>query len=189
LDSAAKTQFGSQATGRDLEYAFVNWANGILRAQGKTTRIWNDQLVPGTVVTVDTNIIIDHWYGSTDPSPQTLADAGYALNNVNWHVLYGDTDNDGYPDPASIYDAFSPNLFAIDPWDGSGQTLSVSTPALRGMQMALWSDSDNAFSESHVATRLAPPLRALAQVAWGSPKPVADYSAFAVFIAAIGDPP
>ena len=99
-------------------------------------------------------------------------------------------DNDGYPDPASIYDTFSPTLFAIDPLGWLRTDALREYPALRGMQMQLWSDTDNAFSESHVATRLAPLLRALAQIASGIAQTRRRlFPAFAVLIAAIGDPP
>ncbi|WP_203662579.1 family 20 glycosylhydrolase [Actinocatenispora rupis] len=183
LESAARSRFGPDAGARDLEYGFVNWLGDHLRAHGRRPRIWNDQLVPDGTVAVDRTVTIDHWYGSAAPTAADLDAQGYSLVNCNSDVLYGDTDNDAYPDPATIYEEFAVHRFS------GGQRIPADSPRLRGAQLAIWSDTDNDVTERHVADRIGDPLRALAQIAWGSRKPAATYDRFARLVATVGSPP
>ncbi|WP_225101945.1 family 20 glycosylhydrolase [Streptomyces sp. CoH27] len=186
LAATARRLHGPGATGWDLAYDFINRLVAYLRANGRQPSMWNDQLVPDTVVRVGAGLTIEHWYGSSSPSAADLHQQGYALLNSNSNVLYGDTDNDSYPDPAAIYDDFAVNRFAL----GKGsQTIPADSPRLRGAQMAIWSDSDNSYTEDHVASRIRDPLRSLAQIAWGSPKSATRYGQFSVLIDKVGSPP
>ena len=54
--------------------------------------------------------------------------------------------------------------------------------------MAIWSDSDNSYTEDHVASRIRDPLRSLAQITWGSPKPATSYGRFSGLIDKVGSP-
>jgi hexosaminidase len=186
LTATARSLHGPGATGWDLAYDFVNRLAACLRANGRQPGMWNDQLVPDTVVRVGAGLTIEHWYGSSSPSAAGLHEQGYALLNTNSNVLYADTDNDSYPDPAAIYDDFAVNRFALG--EGS-QTIPADSPRLRGAQMAIWSDSDNSCTEDHVASRIRDPLRSLAQITWGSPKPAVGYGRFSVLIDKVGSPP
>ncbi|MFF2652938.1 glycoside hydrolase family 20 protein [Streptomyces sp. NPDC058045] len=186
LARAARSLHGPDATGWDLAYDFVNRLADYLRAHGRQPSMWNDQLVPGSVVRVGAGLTIEHWYGSSSPNAGDLHKQGYALLNSNSNLLYGDTDNDSYPDPEAIYDDFAVNRFAL----GKGsQAIPADSPHLRGAQMAIWSDSDNSYTEGHVASRIRDPLRSLAQITWGSPKSAADYGGFSGLINKVGSPP
>ncbi|MFI5937918.1 family 20 glycosylhydrolase [Actinoplanes sp. NPDC051494] len=185
LNRRARQLFGNSATGRDLQYDFINKINDLVRANGRTLRIWNDQLVPGTVVDVAPTVQIAHWYGSTDMTPRTLADRGHDLINANWNQLYyiiGITR----PDPAAIYESFAPNQFA----SGTGHTtIARSDPHLLGSQLSLWGEPGRDEPENDIATNLKDPLRALIQGTWGSPKPTSAYTTYTAIIRAVGDAP
>ncbi|WP_344646576.1 family 20 glycosylhydrolase [Winogradskya consettensis] len=185
LDQRAHQLFGKSATGRDLQYDFINKINHLVRANGKTLRIWNDQLVPGTVVNVAPTVQIAHWYGSTDMTPQTLADRGHDLINANWNQLYYIVGI-SRPDPAAIYESFVPNQFAF----GTGNTtIARSDPHLLGSQLSLWGEPGRDEPENDIATNLKDPLRALIQGTWGSPKPASTYNTYTAIIRAVGDAP
>ncbi|MGW2182390.1 family 20 glycosylhydrolase [Streptomyces sp. NPDC001732] len=186
LAATARSLYGPGATGWDLAYDFVNRLADHLRAHGRKPSMWNDQLVPDTVVRVGAGLTIEHWYGSSSPSAADLHQQGYALLNTNSNLLYGDTDNDSYPDPAAIYDDFTVNRFALGK---ASQAIPADSPRLRGAQMAIWADSDNSYTEDHVASRISSPLRSLAQITWGSPKPATSYGRFSDLINKVGSPP
>jgi hexosaminidase len=185
LDERAQELFGNSATGRDLQYDFINKVDDLVRANGKTLRIWNDQLVPGTVVNVAPTVRIAHWYGATDMTPQTLADRGHDLINANWNQLYY-IIGISRPDPAAIYESFVPNQFAF----GTGTTtIARLDPHLLGAQLSLWGEPGRDEPENDIAANLKNPLRALTQGNWGSPKPTSTYDTYTAIIRAVGDAP
>lgn len=185
LKSRAQQLYGSNATGRDLEYGFINKINTLVRGAGKTLRIWNDQLVPGTVVQVDPSVQVADWFGSTDMTPQTLSSQGHDLINANWNQLYY-IIGISRPSAQNIYENFAPNQFA----SGSGSTtIPASDPHLLGTQLSLWGEPGQDEDEGSVADHLKAPLRSLIQTTWGSPKPAGTYSGFETIINAVGDAP
>ncbi|MBM6400026.1 family 20 glycosylhydrolase [Phycicoccus sonneratiae] len=186
LQAEAQRRIGPDARARDLLYRFVNTAAATVRREGKTARMWNDQLVTGYVEAVDPRIVIDSWYDGSEFgwTPQTLAEAGHDLVNSAWTSLYyiqGITRTD----PARIYEQVTPTTF-----DG-GQTLTgAALERLRGLQFSVWGDLDpDAETENQVAYGIARPLRATAQVAWGSPRPTASWDDFLPVVRAVGDAP
>ncbi|AGL16261.1 glycosyl hydrolase [Actinoplanes sp. N902-109] len=185
LDRRARQLFGASATGRDLQYDLINKVNDLVRSHGKTLRIWNDQLVEGTVVEVAPTVQIAHWYGATDMTPQALADRGHDLINANWNQLYY-IIGVSRPDPAAIYASFVPNQFAF----GAGTTAVAGTdPHLLGAQFSLWGEPGHDESATDIATNLKDPLRVVAQETWGSPKPTPAYATYTAIIRAVGDAP
>jgi hexosaminidase len=185
LGERARDLFGSAATGRDLQYDFINRVNDLVRAEGRTLRIWNDQLTPGTVVDVAPTVQIAHWYGSEDMDPQTLADRGHDLVNANWNRLYYIVGV-SRPDPAALFESFAVDQFAVS--DG-GTTIAHDDPHLLGAQLSLWGEPGRDEAADDIAANLRSPLRVLAQVTWGSPSPVATYAGYTAVIDAVGDPP
>ncbi len=186
LAAEARRRIGPDARPRDLLYRFVNTAAATVRREGKTARMWNDQLVTGYTERVDPRIVIDSWYDGSEFgwTPQSLAEAGHDLVNSAWTSLYyiqGITRTD----PARIYEQVTPTAF-----DG-GQTLTgPAVERLRGMQFSVWGDLDpEAETENQVAYGIARPLRAVAQVAWGSPRPTSTWDDFLPAVRAVGDAP
>jgi hexosaminidase len=125
LEQYARTQYGSSATGKDAYYGFINWADGLVRAAGKTTRMWNDGLKPGgATLTVNPDIVVEHWSAGGLPwlgpaySPQQLVDAGHQVMNNAYTPLYYTLGIGGtlLTAPVSaMYDLWEPNTFV----DGS----------------------------------------------------------------------
>ncbi|MFI6291044.1 family 20 glycosylhydrolase [Nonomuraea sp. NPDC050790] len=186
LAGAARERTGhAGATGRDLQYAFINHINGKVRAAGKTLRIWNDQLVENTLVKVEPTVQIEHWWGADDPTPQEFTDRGHTLINANWNRLYYIVGH-GRPNPATLYESFAVNQFALGEGD---TTIGAANPRQGGAELSLWGEPGLHEPENSIATNLRPTFRAFAQQTWGSPKPVSAYTAFTSIIEAVGDAP
>lgn len=178
----ARQHYGPQAVPEDVHYGFINYINETVRANGKTMRVWNDGIHTNATVPVDTDVIIEHWtqWPRVKP-PQQLVDEGYRLANSNQDFLYYDPGS-RHPDPAAIYDRFTVGLFQ------AGLRVPDDSPALLGAKLHLWTLPD-VESEEEESDNLAAPLRSLAQVLWGSPRPAPDYAGFAPLIATLGRAP
>ncbi|MCX4782131.1 family 20 glycosylhydrolase [Streptomyces sp. NBC_01264] len=177
----ARAHYGANATAKDTYYGFVNWSDALVRAAGKTTRMWNDGIKAGDgTVTPDARILVEYWY-SYGLTPQQLVNAGHTVANESWtptyYVLGG-----AKPDTKWMYETWTPDRFE------GGNT--ISDPAKnRGSLIHVWCDNPNAETETQIAAGIMYPLRGLAQQTWGSPKPVATYAAFTPIVAAIGHHP
>ncbi|MFI9063272.1 family 20 glycosylhydrolase [Streptomyces sp. NPDC053429] len=177
----ARAHYGANATAKDTFYGFVNWADSLVRAGGKTTRMWNDGIKSGDgTITPNPGIVVEYWY-SYGLTPQQLAAAGHTVANDSWtptyYVLGG-----AKPDTKWMYETWTADRFE------GGATLA--DPAKNpGSLLHVWCDNPTAESEDQIAAGIMYPLRALAQQTWGSPKPVAAYAAFTPIVAAVGHNP
>ncbi|MCX5015748.1 family 20 glycosylhydrolase [Streptomyces sp. NBC_00555] len=181
LLSYARAHYGANATAKDTYYGFVNWADDLVRAGGKTTRMWNDGIKSGDgTLRPHPGIVVEYWY-TYGLTPQQLADAGHVVANESWtptyYVLGG-----AKPDTKWMYETWTPDRFE------SGNTLS--DPAKNpGSLIHVWCDNPTAETEEQIAAGIMYPLRALAQQTWGSPKLAATYAAFTPLVAAVGHNP
>ncbi|GHB59955.1 hypothetical protein GCM10010347_32470 [Streptomyces cirratus] len=177
----ARAHYGANATAKDTFYGFVNWADALVRAGGKTTRMWNDGIKSGDgTLGPNAGIVVEYWY-TYGLTPQQLAAAGHTVANDSWtptyYVLGG-----AKPDTKWMYESWTADRFE------GGATLS--DPARNpGSLLHVWCDNPTAESEDQIAAGIMYPLRALAQQTWGSPKPVAAYAAFTPIVAAVGHNP
>ncbi|WP_369776919.1 family 20 glycosylhydrolase [Streptomyces sp. R33] len=181
LLSYARAHYGAGATAKDTYYGFVNWADGLVRAAGKTTRMWNDGIKAGDgTVTPNAGILVEYWY-SYGLTPQQLAAAGHTVANESWtptyYVLGG-----AKPDTKWMYETWTPDRFE----GGATLTDPSKNP---GSLIHVWCDSPNAETEDQIAAGIMYPLRALAQQTWGSPKPASTYASFTPIAAAVGHNP
>ncbi|WP_457032645.1 family 20 glycosylhydrolase [Kitasatospora sp. P5_F3] len=181
LLSYARAHYGANATAKDTYYGFVNWSNALVRAAGKTTRMWNDGIKAGDgTVQPDRNILVEYWY-NYGLTPQQLADAGHVVANESWtptyYVLGG-----AKPDTRWMYESWQPDLF-------QGNNTLADPSRNPGSLIHVWCDNPTAETESQIAAGIMYPLRALAQQTWGSPKPAATYAAFTPIVAAVGHHP
>jgi hexosaminidase len=177
----ARAHYGPNATAKDTYYGFINWANGLVRAGGKTMRMWNDGIKSGDgTITPASNIVVEFWfnYGLT---AQQLLDRGHTVANESWdptyYVLGGSKPNNTW-----AYETWQPNLFQ------GGQTINDASRNL-GSNVHVWCDNPNAETEDQVAGGIKYTLRVLAQQTWGSPKPVATYAAWQPIADAVGHAP
>ncbi|WP_406367780.1 family 20 glycosylhydrolase [Streptomyces sp. NBC_01546] len=181
LLSYARAHYGANATAKDTYYGFVNWADDLVRAGGKTTRMWNDGIKSGDgTLRPHPGIVVEYWY-TYGLTPQQLADAGHVVANESWtptyYVLGG-----AKPDTKWMYETWTPDRFE------GGNTLS--DPAKNpGSLIHVWCDNPTAETEEQIAAGIMYPLRALAQQTWGSPKLATTYAAFTPLVAAVGHNP
>ncbi|GAA1691385.1 hypothetical protein GCM10009765_46000 [Fodinicola feengrottensis] len=191
LEQYAKARYGPNATGKDAYYGYVNWADAIVRAAGKTTRMWNDGLRPGgATLTVNADIVVEHWSAGALPwlgpasTPQQLVDAGHAVMNNAYTPLYYTLGVSGLltAPVAAMYDLWEPNTFV------DGTHLADPSHNL-GAKLDVWCDDPNAQTENEIAAGIFPRLRVLAQQTWGSPKPAALYLRYAGIISSVGAAP
>ena len=206
LETEAKRRFGSQATGKDLYLGFVNWAHEIVKAHGKTTRVWNDGMYGGSaVIPAADNIVYEHWV-SWGLSPAEVVRRGIPLVNCNLqYVYYVPGSPFMQAKPGDLYETFEPHLFCLDfdrlnDVEGVNLPQSAATsrqdvdslkhhPLNLGAKLHVWCDDPTAETEEQIAAAIHHSLRALAQKNWGSPRLAATYDAFQPIIDAIGHAP
>ncbi|WP_328619203.1 family 20 glycosylhydrolase [Streptomyces sp. NBC_00354] len=181
LLSYARAHYGAGATAKDTYYGFVNWADDLVRAAGKTTRMWNDGIKAGDgTVTPHAGILVEYWY-SYGLTPQQLAAAGHTVANESWtptyYVLGG-----AKPDTKWMYETWTPDRFE----GGATLTDPSKNP---GSLIHVWCDNPTAETEDQIAAGIMYPLRALAQQTWGSPKSASAYADFTPIAAAVGHNP
>ncbi|MFJ4674276.1 family 20 glycosylhydrolase, partial [Kitasatospora purpeofusca] len=177
----ARAHYGANATAKDTYYGFVNWSDALVRAAGKTTRMWNDGIKAGDgTIAPAPGILVEYWY-DYGLTPQQLAAAGHRVANESWtptyYVLGG-----AKPDTRWMYETWTPDLFQ------GGRTLTDPT-GNPGSLIHVWCDNPNAETETQIAAGIMYPLRGLAQQTWGSPEPTADYASFVPIAAAVGHNP
>ncbi|WP_436499486.1 family 20 glycosylhydrolase [Actinokineospora sp. HUAS TT18] len=181
----ARATYGANANAKDTYLGFINWANNIVRAAGKTTRAWNDGIFGGSAVTVNSNIIIEFWY-NYGLSPQQHINNGHLISNESWdptyYVLY--SSGPGGPRAQWGYDTWNPDLF-----QGSQSITTASKSKNLGSKLHIWCDYPEMATETRIAADIKDGLRMLAQQTWGSPKLAATWSAFTPIISTIGRNP
>ncbi|ADG98113.1 Glycoside hydrolase, family 20, catalytic core [Segniliparus rotundus DSM 44985] len=184
LTQAAVARYGAGADPVDLFHGFINEMDELVKAAGKSMRIWNSALILDSTVPVAPDISIDHWSGA-GLSAQEEAAAGHQLLNSTSRQLYYVIGR-RTPDPATVYRYFSPDAY---PLGASGESvLAQGSPEGLGAELCLW-EGGHGPDEADVAATLGPMLRALAQVVWGSPKITEDYAEFVGISDAVGSPP
>ncbi|HVK22397.1 MAG TPA: family 20 glycosylhydrolase [Actinokineospora sp.] len=185
LETYAKATYGANAIGKDAYLGFMNWANGIIRAKGKTTRAWNDGVGGGVAVTVNPNIILEFWF-NYGKSPQQHIDAGHLISNESWdptyYVLYG--GGPGGPGSQWGYDTWTPDLF-----QGTQTITAASRSKNLGTKLHVWCDNPNVVTQDRIASDIRDGLRMVAQQTWGSPKLSTPWSNFISVINTIGRNP
>jgi hexosaminidase len=188
----AQQSYGPAAVAPDLYIGFVNWIDGIVKAQGKQLRAWNDLYgVTGSTQTPNPDIVLEMWWPYI--LPQDALRKGHTIMNCQaatlYYVLGGYAGN-----PANLYEQWAPNLQWVASVDSNGNptswtNLPASTPGLRGAKFQVWCDSPDAQTEDQVQDGIAPDLRGLAQNSWGSPKLVPSYSQFLRIVDPVGHTP
>lgn len=171
LGTYATAHYGANATAKDTYYGFVNWANDLVRAGGKQTRMWNDGIKSGDgTITPATNIVVDFWY-NYGLSPQQLLDRGHTVANESWtptyYVLGG-----AKPDTKWMYETWTPTCSRAArpstprpatsaPASTCGATTRTPSPRTRsppasGCRCADWPSRPGAHRNSSPRTRSSP---------------------------------
>lgn len=196
LAAYAKQQYGPNATGKDAYYGFINWANDIVRAGGKTARMWNDGLKPGgATLTVNPNIVVEHWsmsgpwqtpwFGDAYSPSQLVANGHKILNAAitpTYYTVggYGESLNRS---PGNMYESWDPNIF-VD----SSRLSAADQPKNLGSKLHVWCDEPDKQTEAQIATAIRERLRVMAQHTWRTPS-VPFYWQFVPIMDAVGPAP
>ena len=197
LEQYAKESCGPNATARDGFDALINQINALVRADGKTLRIWSDSLSPETTVKVDKNVIIDWWtdLNGSDLSPaelpQQILDEGYSIQNCSFWPTY-DYNPIDYPPPPTIEGMYE--TWAVQRFHGLMPTfydIDPAEPRNLGSELNYWNDGDDTgnLTEEQCAANIFPRLRVMAQKTWESAPLVTTYTEFQPIIESVGSAP
>ncbi len=203
LQSYAQQQYGAGATAHDAILGFANRIDSLVRAHGKTLRIWNDELGGGSAVALHPDVIVEWW---TDISPlsspqapkaQALLDQGHAIMNCGSFPTYYNAASIAYTptaDPQSMYEQWAVNQFSGavfgpvvpgQPIRLPPEVIAAAEPRNLGSKVHVWGAED----ERSIATQLFPRLRIMAQKTWESPPLAGNYADFQPIMNAVGHAP
>jgi hexosaminidase len=198
LATYAIRKYGVGATPADAIHGFINWVDRIVRAHGKTLRLWSDQVGGLGKVPVNRDVVLEWWdsfspFGDTlTVSPQTLLDRGYRVVNAGWYPNYYTSDIGPVSGKASlpgVYSAWQVNQFdatEIGNTVTSKQTVAPHSPGLLGSQLNIWGPLDETTEQT--AKWVEPHLAVLAQKTWDSALPASSYAGFTSDLRRVGLP-
>lgn len=178
----AKQKYGPNAIAKDAYLGFVNWADDLVKAAGKTTRAWNDGIGGGSAVTVNPDVILEFWY-NYGLSPQQHVDNGHLIMNASYDPTYYVLGG-GAPNVQADYETWTPNVF-----QGNQALNAASVGKNLGSKVHVWCDNPAAQTQDQIAAGIKNVLRVVAQQTWGSPKLVPAYGDFQTVIDTIGRNP
>jgi hexosaminidase len=184
LAAYAVSQYGSAGTIEDVYRAFMNETNRLAKQQGKSLRMWNDDLFPSSVVPLDSDITVEYWLGG-GLSPAQLAANGNQLINASAATLYFDENQSGAANTTGqiIWEQFDPAVFE------GGQTLpgGATDPHLVGVKLSSWDVAQE--DVGRLEDDLQPLHQAFCQRAWGSPKAFPTWAQMGPIAVTAGRPP
>lgn len=169
LVAYAHAKYGATATPETAYVAFINQIDSVARAAGRTLHIWNDGLTGGSLVPLNSDIEVEYWSWEA-VSPQQLMAQGHPVLNAAASLYY--IRGGAHPDMQSLWDQ------DWTPHDFMGYSVGSVGSALTGAELNVWPDNYQAESDSATEQGLFMPLRFMAQVTWGSPRPNGSYASF-----------
>ena len=179
--------FPAGSTPTDVVINFMNRIDDYVRSKGKTLRIWNDSILAGTKLSLNKDIIVEHWYSSSgDVSPQQLIDDGNNLENASDALyLVRSSGNDSVNVRSLWNNNWNPRQFY-----GAGTVTDSATGGkVLGAKVMVWPDNAPADTENQIESALFAPENFVAQATWGSPRPASSYDDFAALTTALGHAP
>jgi hexosaminidase len=159
---------------------FVNWIDRLVRARGRTLRVWHDGL---TARGLRRDVIVEWWADHAGPSPAELLARGHRILNAGWYPTYYVVSPLGRVRPSmrEAYESWAVNRFG-------GLAINAPTPAnplqvvprrrVLGSELHVWNDVPDGETAGQTARGIAPRLRVLAQKTWDSPPPARSYAGF-----------
>ncbi len=205
FEANARERFGPSANAKDAIHGFVNDVDDMVRARGRTTRMWHDDVGGGSAVTRHKGIVAEWWINVSPlsdvrpPTPQQLLDEGRRILNAGWYPTYVVNGVGGSPVP------ITPNFgAAYESWDLSEfhgplvqdatlqappDTVAADEPRNLGSKLHLWNDNPTFATEAQDTVAIAPGLRVIAQKTWESPLLVPGYADFVALGGRVGSAP
>ncbi len=200
LAAAARRTHGPMATAHDEIHDFINWVDGIVRAHGRTLRIWNDQVAGPGVVPVNRDVVVEWWINASPLGdlvtvpPATLLAEGHQVLNAGWFPTYYTADIGPLAGRSNMQQAYAD--WQVDDFEGPelktgrrmpGQTVRATAPGLLGATLNVWGPFTETVEQT--AAGIAPRLAVIAQKTWGSPAPAPTYGGFEKLMAMVGATP
>ena len=162
--------------------AFVNWIDSLVRAHGRTLRVWHDGL---TGVRLRPSVVVEWWADHAGPGPGTLLAQGHRVLNAGWWPTYYVVSPLGRVRPSmrAAYESWQVNAFG-------GLAINAPVPPnppqvarrhrdrILGSELHVWNDVPDGETLAQTTRGIAPRLRLIAQKTWGSPQPAHDYDGF-----------
>jgi hexosaminidase len=162
---------------------FINWIDRLVRAHGRTLRIWHDGL-SGTRLNRD--VVVEWWADHAGPTPEQLLVQGHRVLNAGWWPTYyvaGGPFGKVQPSMRVAYDKWQVNLFGGLALNSATaprppQRVPARSRALLGSELHVWNDVPWNGSVDETAREIAPRLAVLAQKTWDTPPPARAYAGF-----------
>jgi hexosaminidase len=200
LAAYAVSKYGPGASVADSIHGFINWVDGIVRARGRTLRVWNDQLAGTSVVPVKPDVVVDWWINTSpfgDPTtvpPAKLLSDGHRVLNAGWFPTYYAADLGpiaGKSNMQQAYEGWRVSQFS-GPESTSDmmqppQTVSANDPRVLGSTLNVWGPLPETIAQT--AAGIAPRLAVIAQKTWNSPLLTPSYAQFEGILRTIGSAP
>jgi len=190
----AQSHFSS-TNGVDTYLDYCNWLDGLVKANGKQARGWEDAFeYSGTAVSLKNDIALELWLFV---NPNTAISSKFNVSNATSNPLYY---NVGITTPGdsgilqNLYESWAPNL-EYGAGNGNNWSVTMPNPQVQGAKYHIWVNNTNGSgqqltdTESNIAAGIMNFMRALAQNCWGSPKIVSTASSFTPLITTIGHAP
>jgi hexosaminidase len=203
LESYAKARYGPAANAKDGFLGFINEIDALVRAHGKTLRVWNDGLDGGSAVKLRPDVVVEWWNNpagpGTGPEPQDFVADGHFVLNAGWFPTYyvsgsSETSAPPRPDMGWAYEDWDVHRF-MGAYYASHEvrepefTVSPRERRNRGSELHVWNDVPTAETEAQIAAGIAPRLRVIAQKTWMTPLLVRDYADFERLARRVGEAP
>lgn len=205
LEAQARRRYGPKANAKDAIHGFINDMDALVRAHGKTARMWHDDVGGGSAVMRNPDIVTEWWIDASPlsdlhpPTPQELLDAGHKIVNAGWFPTYVVNGVGGSPLPIrpnlqTAYEQWQVNRFyGLLVADANLQkppdTVAPDEPGNLGSIVHLWNDNPTLTTEKQDSTSIAPVLRIVAQKTWDSPPLTSAYADFTPIADRLGHAP
>lgn len=192
---------------RDSYAWFLNYVNDAVKASGRHTMVWNDQLNGrNKVVPLDKDITVIFWaeiYGSVDANDLLAEDRQVVGSSSDlYHDLWptmsesdltsGDTRNGSVinrPLPEYAWKHYDDPYTFSGGWGAPYEAREDLRDNVAGQFFPIWDDA-HGWAPEHVLTQtLMPRLRLFAQTVWNSPQQVDSFAAFDPYLRFFGHAP
>jgi hexosaminidase len=159
---------------------FINWIDRLVRARGRTLRVWHDGL-SGNRLRRD--VVVEWWADHAGPTPSRLLAQGHRVLNAGWwptYYLAGGPFGKVHPSARVAYERWRVNVFGglvlNSPTPGSLQR--VPARGVLGSELHVWNDVPHTETVAEIARGIAPLLRVLAQKTWDTQPLAGGYAEF-----------
>jgi hexosaminidase len=160
---------------------FINWIDRLVRARGRTLRVWHDGLSGRRL---NRDVVVEWWADHAGPAPSELLRQGHRVLNAGWFPTYyvaGGPLSEVQPSMRVAFERWRVNLFgglAINSPTPPNPLQRVHGGGVLGSELHVWNDVPYTQTVAEIARGIAPRLRVLAQKTWDTRPPARTYAGF-----------